>query len=94
MAEAGNESWLLLLCSIPVIGEWVANIVGLAPLGLVFVLLGDSPGFALIVGGLVLAPWLIFLQRWQRVRMNLPYVPVKWLWLTPLIILAAVACFF
>ena len=67
---------------------------GLWPFGLSCWLLSGSPGLALVLGGLVLAPWLIFLERWQRVRINVPFLPIKWRWLNPVIILAGVAEFF
>lgn len=94
MAEESNESWLLLLCKIPVLGDLIPTVGGLWPLGLSLWLLGGSPGLAMVLGGLVLAPWLIFLERWQLMRINVPYLPIKWLWLTPLIILGGAATFF
>ena len=73
------------------IGEWVATLVGLWPLILLAVLIDMDSAYGvfwwLAPSGIALAPWLILLQRWQGVRINVPYLPIKWLWLTTFLII-------
>jgi len=95
MTEQRAETWLLKLGRLPFIGEWVATVAGLWPLFLFAVLVDmesvNGVYWWLALSGIALAPWLIVLQRWQGVRINVPYLPIKWLWLTPFLIIVGVA---
>lgn len=95
MPEHRAETWLLKLGRVPFIGEWVATLVGLWPLILLAVLVdmesANGVFWWLALSGIALAPWLIVLQRWQGVRINVPFLPIKWLWLTPILIILGVA---
>jgi hypothetical protein len=91
------ESWLQILCAFPIIGPWVTIIAGLFPIviigiieGLTGIDIGFGPWVMLIVS-VALIPWLIFLERWQNVRMDLPYVPIKLLWVLPVFIFFSLA---
>ena len=96
MTETVKKTLLLRLGTLPFIGEWVATIVGLWPIVLIALLVDmdsySGPCWWVLLSGIALAPWLIFLQRWQNVRINVPYLPIKWLWLTPFLIILGVAC--
>ncbi len=97
-----RKPWLPALCELPLIGEWVATIVGLLPLIVIMVVVyalggampDDPPAWYLIAGSLMLAAWLMLLERWQKLRINMPYVPVKLLWLCPLLFLVGVVQLF
>lgn len=52
---------------------------------------GDPGAWFLLVGAIVLAPWLVVLERWQGVRIDTPYLPIKWLWLVPVLVIGAAA---
>ena len=75
-----RQPWLPTLCELPFIGEWAATIVGLMPLIVIVAIVAalqgempnDPPPWYLIVGSLLIAPWLIFLERWQQLRINIP----------------------
>jgi hypothetical protein len=45
----------------------------------------------MLIVSVALIPWLIFLERWQNVRMDLPYVPIKLLWVLPVFIFFSLA---
>ena len=97
MTEERKRTWLATLATLPFIGEWVATVVGLWPIFLI-VLLVDMDSYYgvfwwLALSGIVLAPWLIFLERRYNLRINVPYLPIKWLWLTPVLIILAVLGF-
>ena len=92
MREDDKDSWLVILGGLPFIGDWVSTIVGLLP-AILLVFLFDMEGTSnygvmwwVILSGIALIPWLMFLERRQGVRINIPYLPIKWLWLTPVLI--------
>lgn len=71
-----RNGWLASLCGLPLVGDWVATFVGLAPLAVLVVL-----GANLFVSAVAMVPWLLFLERWQGVAITTPYVPIKLVWL-------------
>ena len=95
MEEQATESWLSIIGSIPYIGDWVATIVGLVPVFPVLAIyeyVGEEEGgWYFVLVGVLLIPWLIFLERWQGFRINVPYVPIKLLWVTPVFVVMGVA---
>jgi hypothetical protein len=97
VTEQRRETLLLKLGRLPFIGDWVATIVGLWPIVLFALLVDMESAYGvwwwLVLSGMLLAPWLIILQRWQGVSINTPYLPIKWLWLTPIFIFLGIAGF-
>ena len=95
MEEQATESWLSIIGSIPYIGDWVATIVGLVPVFPVLAIyeyVGEEEGgWYFVLVGVLLIPWLIFLERWQGFRINVPYIPIKLLWVTPVFVVMGVA---
>lgn len=96
-AEEQKKTWLLVLVKLPFVGDWVATIVGLWPVILIALLVdmesANGVWWWFLLCGLFLAPWLLFLERWQSVRINVPYLPFKWLWLTPVLVVLGIAGF-
>jgi len=91
-----NSTWLQTLCSLPFIGEWVSTIFTFIPF-LLLISLEAATGLEADFGpwqtlalSLVMIAWLIFLERWQNVRMNTPYVPIKILWLMPIFVVVSI----
>jgi hypothetical protein len=91
-----SETWLLKLCTFPLIGDWATTIVGLLPIGLLAVaralagVEGDPGPWFFIVSAIALIPWLIILERWQGIRINTPYLPIKWLWIIPILLIGSI----
>ena len=51
---------------------------------------GDPGAWFLLVGAIVLVPWRVVLEHWQGVRVVTPYLPVKLLWIVPVLVIGAV----
>lgn len=97
MHEEGQESWLAKLCGLPFVGDWVATFVGLAPLLIVFVLFNSwqiGHNWSFIVGAVVLVPWLLLLEGRMGLRINIPVLPIKWLWVAPMLAVLGVVGLF
>jgi hypothetical protein len=95
MEEPATESWLSIIGSIPYIGDWVATIVGLVPVFPVLAIyesVGEEPGgWYFVLAGVLLTPWLIFLERWQGFSIKVPVLPIKLLWVTPVLVVMGAA---
>ena len=86
-----RTSWLARLSGVPIIGEWVTTVVGLAPMFPLFAL-GldlDKQSWGLFVAAVLLVPWLLLLERWQGVAITTPYVPIKIVWIIYVVIVVS-----
>jgi hypothetical protein len=85
--------WLRVVCGLPWIGDWVATIVGLLPVVLLFAarefmsIEGDPGNWFMIVGSVVMIPWLFLLERRLDLRINTPVLPIKLLWVIPVLLI-------
>ncbi len=75
------------LCSIPLIGGFIALLIAILPALVVFAL-GLSKEIEIIAFGLVIAVWCFFLDKTQIIKLAMPVLPLPF-WVLGLLISAS-----
>ena len=68
------------ICGVPIVGGWVALLIGLILPLIPFILVSEVTGMSqevlLMFGGLAIAGWNYFLKKSDTINITLPVIPV------------------
>lgn len=104
-SEPRQETFLQMLTGLILVGPWITLGLALVAPIVAFVLVLAIPGVAewdenrqfglsVILASIIAVPWLLGLQWWGGVRINVPIIPIPMLWLTPFALIFGLYLFF
>lgn len=98
LPQPTEETYMQMLTGLFFIGPWITLGLALVAMVIATMLLVMVPGasewvpdkqlaLTLILGGFLSIPWLLLLEWWGKVRINVPIIPIPLVWLAPLVII-------